>query len=62
MRRRRSRASSRRTRSSIRRSCAAQVVFVDADDRRQVDTDYNNVSPRLGLAWNLAEKTVIRSG
>ena len=39
-----------------------QVVFMDADNRRQVDTDYNNFSPRLGLAWNVADKTVIRSG
>lgn len=39
-----------------------QVVFMDADNRRQVDTDHNNVSPRLGLAWSVADKTVIRSG
>ena len=38
------------------------VVFVDDDNRRQVDTDYNNISPRLGLAWNVADKTVVRSG
>ena len=37
------------------------VVFVDDGNRRQVDTDYNNVSPRIGLAWNLAAKTVVRS-
>ena len=35
---------------------------MDDDNRRQVDTDYNNISPRLGLAWNVADKTVVRSG
>ena len=38
------------------------VVFVDDANRRQVDTDYDNVSPRLGFAWNFAEKTVVRGG
>jgi hypothetical protein len=38
------------------------VVFVDEENRRQVDTDYNNISPRIGLSWNVADKTVIRSG
>jgi hypothetical protein len=38
------------------------VVFVDDNDRRQVATDYNNVSPRLGLAWNVIDKTVVRAG
>ena len=32
------------------------MVFVDDD------TDYNNISPRLGLAWQVADKTVVRSG
>ena len=38
------------------------VVFVDDTNRRQVDTDYDNISPRLGFAWNFAEKTVVRGG
>ena len=38
------------------------VVFMDEDNRRQVETDYNNVSPRIGFAWNFAEKTVVRGG
>ena len=38
------------------------IVFVDDADRRQVATDYNNVSPRLGLAWNAIDKTVVRAG
>ena len=31
-------------------------------NRQQVDTDYDNISPRIGFAWNLAEKTVVRGG
>ena len=38
------------------------VVFMDEDNRQQVDTDYDNVSPRIGFAWNLADKTVVRGG
>ena len=38
------------------------VVFVDDANRRQVDTDYDNISPRIGFAWNFAEKTVVRGG
>jgi hypothetical protein len=38
------------------------VVFVNDSNRRQVATDYDNVSPRIGLAWKLAGKTVVRSG
>jgi hypothetical protein len=38
------------------------VVFMDEDNRRQVDTDYDNVSPRIGFAWNFAGKTVVRGG
>ena len=38
------------------------VVFVDDTNRRQVDTDYDNISPRIGFAWNFAEKTVVRGG
>ena len=38
------------------------VVFMDDNNRRQVATDYDNVSPRLGLAWNVIDKTVVRAG
>jgi hypothetical protein len=38
------------------------VVVVDENNRQQVDTDYDNVSPRIGFAWNFAEKTVVRGG
>ena len=38
------------------------VVFVDDNNRRQVETDYDNFSPRLGLAWNVTDKTVVRAG
>src|SRR5262245_15726983 len=31
-------------------------------DRSLVDPDYNNFAPRLGFAYNLLEKTVIRGG
>jgi hypothetical protein len=31
-------------------------------DRSLVDTDYNNLAPRLGFAYNLLDKTVIRGG
>ena len=38
------------------------VVFIDENNRQQVDTDYDNISPRIGFAWNFAEKTVVRGG
>src|SRR5262249_50685277 len=40
------------------------VIFVgvDGNPRRQYDGDYNNVAPRLGLAYQLNQKTVIRAG
>ena len=38
------------------------LVFMDDDNRRQVDTDLNNFGPRVGAVWNVAEKTVVRSG
>lgn len=38
------------------------VVFMDDANRQQVDTDYDNISPRIGFAWSFAEKTVVRGG
>ena len=38
------------------------VVFMDDSNRQQVDTDYDNISPRVGFAWNFADKTVVRGG
>jgi hypothetical protein len=37
------------------------LVFVNDEHRRQVPTDKNNFGPRIGVVYNLAEKTVIRS-
>lgn len=37
------------------------IVFVDENNRRQVATDKNNFGPRIGFAYNVADKTVIRS-
>jgi hypothetical protein len=39
-----------------------RFVGVDGNPRRQFDGDYNNVAPRIGLAYQLNAKTVIRSG
>lgn len=36
--------------------------FVGPDNPRQFDTDWNNISPRVGVAWSVTNKTVIRSG
>lgn len=36
------------------------VNFVTADNRRQVPTDKNNFGPRIGFAYNITPKTVIR--
>ncbi len=55
----------RRARQPLLRSVAAQGRGASSStttNRRQVATDYNNVSPRIGFAWNFAEKTVIRGG
>jgi hypothetical protein len=38
------------------------VVFTDDSNRQQVATDYDNISPRIGFAWNFADKTVVRGG
>lgn len=37
------------------------INFVDADNRRQFPTDKNNWGPRIGLAYNLNDKTVLRA-
>lgn len=36
------------------------VSFVTADNRRQVPTDRNNFGPRIGFAYNITPKTVVR--
>jgi len=40
----------------------AVFVGVDGNPRRQFDGDYNNVAPRLGLAYQLDSRTVVRAG
>ena len=37
------------------------MVFVDSENRRQTPTDRNNFGPHVGVACNVADKTVIRS-
>jgi hypothetical protein len=37
------------------------VVFVDPEHRGQVPTDKNNFGPRIGFAYTIAPKTVVRS-
>ena len=37
------------------------LVFMDENNRRQVDTDLNNFGPRIGASWNVMPKTVVRS-
>lgn len=39
-----------------------QFVGVGGNPRRQYDGDYNNLAPRVGLAYQLNPKTMIRSG
>jgi hypothetical protein len=39
-----------------------QFKFVDANNRRPIDTDWNNVQPRFGFAYALNDKTAIRGG
>ncbi len=56
---------SRRTLTQIDpRIVAYGVVTADEVDvgRALVETDKNNFAPRLGLAWRLGEKTVLRGG
>jgi hypothetical protein len=35
---------------------------VKGQPRRAVDTDFTNLAPRIGIAWRLDQKTVIRTG
>ena len=37
------------------------MVFVDSENQRQTPTDRNNFGPHVGVACNVADKTVIRS-
>lgn len=39
-----------------------RFVGVDGNSRYQSDPDRNNFGPRLGLAWRLSEKSVVRAG
>lgn len=39
-----------------------KFVGVDGNPRRQFDGDWNNIAPRVGLAYQINAKTVIRSG
>src|SRR5262249_2563975 len=36
--------------------------FASAGNRRPYDTDWTDIQPRLGVAWNFAPKTVFRAG
>ncbi len=36
--------------------------FASSTNRRPYDTDWTDLQPRLGVAWNLAPKTVFRAG
>lgn len=35
---------------------------VGGEPRRIYDTDWTNIAPRVGVAWRIAEKTVLRAG
>jgi hypothetical protein len=37
-------------------------VFASDKDRRVYDTDWTNIQPRLGVAWNFMPKVVLRAG
>jgi carboxypeptidase family protein len=37
------------------------IDFVTADDRRQFPTDKNNLGPRIGFAYSVNDKTVVRA-
>ncbi len=37
-------------------------LFAGDDNRRVYDTDWSNIQPRIGVAWNFMPKIVLRSG
>ena len=37
-------------------------VGVDGNSRRQFETDANNIAPRIGGAFEINDKTVVRAG
>jgi hypothetical protein len=37
-------------------------TFADSKNRRTYDTDWTNIQPRIGIAWALAKRTVMRTG
>jgi len=37
-------------------------VFASSRERTNYNTDYKNVQPRIGLAYSLNDKTVVRTG
>jgi hypothetical protein len=37
-------------------------LFATPQSRRPYDTDWSDIQPRLGVAWNFAPKTVLRAG
>ncbi|MCC6540199.1 MAG: TonB-dependent receptor, partial [Bryobacterales bacterium] len=39
-----------------------RFVGVDGNPKRQFDTDFNNFAPRIGFAYSVNDKTVIRGG
>lgn len=39
-----------------------QFLGVNGNSSRQQNTDWNNLGPRVGLAWNVNDKTVVRTG
>ncbi len=39
-----------------------QFAGKDGVPRRNLDTDWSNIQPRIGLAWQLRPKTVLRTG
>ncbi len=41
---------------------ALSFVGVNGNSRYQTNPDHNNIAPRLGFAWKVGQKTVIRGG
>lgn len=38
------------------------VLFADSNNRRAFNPDRNNFQPRIGMAWNITKKLVLRGG